>query len=323
MPSIAGYSSFAIAAMPYSSFPARSPFPAPPEAVALDYAFDFGATEHVMYVDTWPFPRRVFLLDFWRRGKDGIMRLLGYDRVGSWRDPTHCHYPSLVHYLPHRRFEQRPPGAASPLPGHPAPPDTTRPPVAIAPLPFRLPTVQLEPGVFEIPQALVGMPLSLVVQNSPQHFPKRKILLPIKRPVADLLPVNTPIQKSVVFVPLSAHFQNQTQAEHELSGVLKVMKQFPQLHVTIEGNFANTLVPPTLLGFGPAARADQNARFQSPMETKWPTGIESYNSNAAIMESRAQTIRQYLIRNGISPRRVTAKRGQYTRQRSVTIIFSN
>ena len=69
--------------MPHSLFPARSPLPAPPEAVALDYAFDFGATEHVMYVDTWPFSHRVFLLDFWPRGKDGIMRLLGYDRVGS------------------------------------------------------------------------------------------------------------------------------------------------------------------------------------------------------------------------------------------------
>lgn len=278
-----------------------------------------------MYVDDWLFPRRVFLLDFWRRGKDGIMRLLGYDRVGSWRDPTHCHYPSLVHYLPHNRFGH------SKLVNPPASPDstaardttTTRPPVAIAPMPFRLPAVQLAPGVFEVPQQLTGMPLSLVVHSPSHHSHSRRGIMSAKRLLFVKPPIDTPIQKSVVFVPLSAHFQNQTQAEHELSGVLKVMRQFPQLHVTIEGNFANTLVPSTLLGFGPAARADQNARFSSPIETQWPTGIERYNSNAAVMESRAKTIRQYLIRNGIAPHRITASRGQYTRQRSVTIIFSN
>ena len=41
------------------------------------------------------------------------------------------------------------------------------------------------------------------------------------------------------------------------------------------------------------------------------------------MDNRARAIAQYLMRNGITARRITTTRGQYLRTRSVTIIFSN
>ena len=106
-------------------------------------------------------------------------------------------------------------------------------------------------------------------------------------------------------------------------GIVKVLRQFPQLRVTIQGNLANSFVPPNLLGFGSAARADQNLRFAAPATTQWPNGAENYLSNGQVMDERARTIQQFLVRNGIAVRRITMQRGQYMTKRSVTIIFSN
>jgi hypothetical protein len=41
------------------------------------------------------------------------------------------------------------------------------------------------------------------------------------------------------------------------------------------------------------------------------------------MEARARAIQQYLVGKGIAARRVHTTRGQYTKERTVTIIFSN
>ena len=106
-------------------------------------------------------------------------------------------------------------------------------------------------------------------------------------------------------------------------GIVKVLKQFPQLRVTIQGNLANSFVAPNLLGFGSAARADQNKLFDAPVTTRWPTEVESYSSNGQVMDQRARTIQQFLLRNGIAARRIITQRGQYTTKRSVNIIFSN
>ena len=300
----------------------RNPLPrfgAPGEAVELHYDFAIDDSETVVYTGAGPFPGRVFVLRFWRHAKDGIMHLLGYRHQGHWRDPTICYPDSYVrYYRPQHPPGPRPPGDSP----HQEPHDSTdhRRADSFAQMAYRVPLLEWEPGVWELP-TLKGQPVHMI--DNARRFPNPpKVILTRRKPVPPP-PLGTPLQKTIEFVALSAHFQHTLRAEQELSGIVKVLKQFPRLHVTIQGNLANSFVPPTLLGFGAAARADQNLRFDTPAITQWPNGAESYLSNGQVMDSRARTIQQYLLRQGIDARRVTVQRGQYMTKRSVTIIFSN
>ena len=307
------------------------------DAVELHYVFDFSAFESVIYTGPGVFPGRVFLLRFWRHAKDGLMSLLGYKHQGHWRDPTRCYPNSYVRYfkplhaqhpVPHRAGE---PQDTTGGPGHEERQDTTgghrhheepqdttqqRQRPGIDQLAYRVPMLELEPGVYELP-TLSGKPVHML--EIAQTFPRL-----IKKDGAAIAPpLNVPTQKVILFAGASAHFDRQAQAEHELSGVVKVLQQFPLLRVTIQGNFAKRITSEKLRGFGPGARADQNALLPYPLRRRWPTGVEEYHSIGEVMDSRAQTIRQYLLRNRIAPQRVITRRGQYTERATITLIFSN
>ena len=282
------------------------------EAIELNYVFDFDASETVVYTGAGPFPGRVFVLHFWRYAKDGVMHLLGYEKTGHWRDHTRCYPDSYVRY--HR--PQRP--HSGDAPGHEQPQDAaqhrSRPALDLEQLAYRVPLLELDHGVWELP-TLKGQPVHLI--DTARRFPKsaRNSPIPTSKPR-----VKIRIQKKIEFIFDSNHFQHPTQAAQELSGIVKALKEFPQLQITIQGNFQDEYGP---RGFGAAARAAQDRRVAFPVGINWPTGLETYNSDGKLMEARARAIQQYLVGKGIAARRVHTTRGQYTKERTVTIIFSN
>lgn len=307
--------------MSFANFGNRTGVPAHKEKFGLHYVFDFDDAETVVYTGTGPFPGRVFLLRFWRHAKDGVMHLLGYEKDGHWRDPTRCYPDSYVRY--HRR--QHPlvhpphaqPGDAA---GHEQPQDTTQHrPQPVEQLAYRVPLLELDHGVWELP-TLKGKPVHLIgnVRRFPKP-PKAAVAMRFKTPPP---PLNKPVDRIIEFVSMSTHFEHPSQAEQELAKLLKVLKQFPQLQVTIQGNYQ---MPPGYLvrGYGPYPRYEQERRLSSPYVTKWPHETESYTSIGQIMDGRARAIQQYLINHGISARRVHTSRGQFSDKKTFTIIFSN
>lgn len=282
------------------------------DEVALDYVFDFDASESVLYTSApGPFPGRVFLLRFWRHAKDGVMYLLGYKHQGHWRDPTRCYPGSFVRYYKPNHSEHRAPEPADSS-------DTERRP-GIAPLASREVMVELEPGMYELPKSLAMAHLNnhFVAHTFPK--PPRKVVPTVGRPS-----VNTPIEKSIVFKDVSAQFRNLAQVDTELSGILKVMRQFPQMRLTLQGNVDGpTNMAPALYGRGPAARAFQDA----PNRMSAPGSTERYGTIGQLIDARAQAIKQYLVDHDIPASRITCSRGrifpQQQTRRSVTIIFSN
>lgn len=292
------------------------------ETVELQYVFDFDLHETVVYTGPSPFPPRVFVLHFWRKAKDGIMHLLGYRHQGHWRDPTVCYPDSYVRY--YRPAHTGGPGGSD-KPSHKEPEDTTqfhkRSP-AIEQMAYREPLLQLDHDVWELP-TLKGKPAHLI--NTARKFSKPANNI-TRQHTPSRPALNKPIERAIEFVIMSTHFEHQTQAELELAKLIKVLKQFPQLQVTIQGNYQPpkwerflTQLPKT----DSYLRTSQDRPFYKPFQTKWPTGVESYSSIGQLMDSRARTMQRYIIDHGINARRVHTARGQYTEKRTFTIIFSN
>ena len=80
---------------------------------------------------------------------------------------------------------------------------------------YRVPVVELEPGMFELP-TLKGQPVQVV--NAARVFPRLPKPAPARQSVTHRPPLNTPVQKTIEFVALSAHFQKPQQAEQALAG---------------------------------------------------------------------------------------------------------
>ena len=185
---------------------------------------------------------------------------------------------------------------------------------------YRVPLLKLDHGVWELP-TLRGQPVHMI-GHAVKH--RHKAELPIRRIIPP--PIGSPSERTIEFVSMSTHFEHISQADQELAKVIKVLKQFPQLQVTIQGNFQVqawekflTRLPKT----DSFLRTSQDRPFYRPYVTKWPHEVESYNSHGQIMDSRARTIQQYLISHGINARRVHTARGQYATRKTFTIIFSN
>lgn len=305
-----------------SGFGSRTSAGAQSEAVELDYVFDFEASETVVYTGAGPFPGRVFVLHFWRAAKDRVMHLLGYEQEGHWRDPTLCMPLSHVRYY---RVTHAPPHPRLPLDttrtGHEEREDTTQhrkhaPP--LEQLAYRVPLLELDHGIWELP-TLKGKPIHMIDQARRFPKPPRPI---VTRKHSTPPPLKKPIERTLEFVTMSTHFEHPAQAEKELAKVLAVLRQFPQLQVTVQGNFQSA-APYLVRGYGPYVRYEQDRAYSSPRVTKWPTGDEKYYSIGQIMDSRAVAIQQYLISHGIAANRVRTSRGQFTEKRTFTIIFSN
>ena len=292
------------------------------EAIELNYVFDFDATETVVYTGAGPFPGRVFVLNFWRHAKDGVMHLLGYRKQGHWRNPTLCYPDSYVRYYRPQHPAAHPQPGGREVPGHEQPQDTTqqRPqrPASVEQLAYRVPLLELDHGVWELP-TLRGKPIQVI--DSALRFSKPpKANISRQRHIPPP-PLNKPVDRVIEFVSMSTHFEHLSQAEQELAKLLKVLKQFPQLQVTVQGNYQ--MSPGYLVrGYGPYPRYEQERRT-SPYITKWPSEVESYTSIGQVMDARARTIQQYLIRHGIDARRVHTARGQFSDRKTFTIIFSN
>lgn len=290
------------------------------EAIELEYAFDFDHAETVVYTGPGPFPGRVFVLHFWRKAKDGIMHLLGYEQQGHWRDPTLCYPDSYVRY--YRPAHPRP---HADKPSHQAPEDTIGLPErspAIEQLAYRVPLLQLDHGVWELP-TLKGKPLHVSNTTNRLSRPASSVT---RRHTTPQPPLKKPIERTIEFVSMSTHFEHPMQADQELAKVIKVLKQFPQLQVTVQGNYQVntwekflTRLPKT----DSYLRTSQDRPYYKPYETKWPNGVESYSSIGQLMDNRARTMQQYIISHGINARRVHTARGQYAERRTFTIIFSN
>ena len=284
------------------------------EAIEVEYVFDFAPSQAVLYTSgPGPFHSRHFLLDFWRHAKDGVMFLLGKEREGKWRDPTHCKPNSYVNYVPRNRFDHNKP---SPKP-EPRDPDESDNREAIGRLASRRVMVEIEPGMYELPPQLAAIPLA-TDYYAPRTYPRAAP----KKTAVRLPLLNTPLEQTIQFVAASARLSNAP--SKALEGMEKTLKQFPKMHITLEGNMDGPkTLSPVLSGRGPAARAFQDAPF--PMLS--PDNLENYNSLGQFMDARAQTIKCYLVSKGIDPRRISCKRGrvfpeQRTR-RSVTVTFSN
>ena len=318
--------------MNITSFANRTGHRSHKEEIELQYAFDFTQDETVVYTGPVPFPGPVFVLHFFRHAQDGIMNLLGYKKDGEWRDPTKCLPFSHVTY--HRR--QRPlkhtphtqPGDATgqeDAPGHEQAQDTIEDyrqlDSGFEQMAYRVPLLKLDHGVWELP-TLRGKPAHMIdyAVKSP-HKAKPRISKTTPLPA-----VGKPIERTIEFVRMSTHFEPLSMADQELAKVIKVLKQFPQLQVTIQGNYQVqawekflTRIPKT----DSFLRTRQDRPFYKPYVTKWPHEVESYNSHGQIMDSRARTIQQYIINHGINARRVHTARGQYATRKTFTIIFSN
>ena len=161
------------------------------EEVEIHYDFDFDDSETVVYTGTGPFPGRVFVLRFWRHAKDGVMHLLGYRHQGHWRDPTRCYPDSYVRY-----YKPQHPSAA-------APEDSTahHRPSPIEQLAYRVPMLEWEPGVWELP-TLKGQPAQMVANA--RRFPRPQS---IPKVIRNKPPLNRPLEKTIEFVAMSSHFQ--------------------------------------------------------------------------------------------------------------------
>lgn len=287
------------------------------EAIEVVYEFDFAPSEVVLYTSgPGPFHSRHFLLDFWRHAKDGIMFLLGQERDGRWRDPTRCKPNSYVNYVPRNRFDHN----------KPSPKDSTATDSreGIDRLASRMALVELEPGIYELPPQLATQ-FTPAVTKAYANFaiPKTARSNAAKKVVVRRPDLNVPIEQTIQFIVASTHLTT-TQPSKALEGLVKTLKQFPELHITLEGNMDGPkTLSPVLASRGPAARAFQDAPF--PMLS--PDHSEKYSSIGQFMDARAQTIKRHLISKGIDAKRITCKRGrvfpeQRTR-RSVTITFSN
>ncbi|UOQ73559.1 hypothetical protein [Hymenobacter cellulosilyticus] len=288
------------------------------DSIELEYEFDFSESDSVLYTgNAGPFPGRVFLLRFWRHAKDGVMHLLGYEKQGHWRDPTLCYPNSFVRYYkpnhrePHDREPQDRDSGIDRLASRPV-------------------LVELEPGMYEVPNSLARLPMRRASALTAGVVPVKRAVAtrqaaePKKPPLPKRPPLNTPIQKNILFGGFSTHFRNPAQAEEVLAGIVKVLKQFPELHITLEGSMDGPRdLDPKLRGRGPAARAYQNA----PNVMKSIGGAETFNSLGHFMDARVQAIKRHLVSKGISPERITCTRGEiYPEQatkRKVTVIFSN
>ena len=119
------------------------------------------------------------------------------------------------------------------------------------------------------------------------------------------------------FVKATNAFRNPAQAALALAGVLRVLRSFPGLRITVVGNAAsNGPLKGMVYGRSPQARAYLNSYYRQG----------SYTTPGQLMDARAQAVRQYFIRQGIRAARITCQRGELYNQsnkRRVTIIFSN
>lgn len=187
---------------------------------------------------------------------------------------------------------------------------------------YRVPLLELDHGVWELP-TLKGKPVHSIDVARKFSKPAKRIT---RQPPIAPPPLKKPIERTIEFVSMSTHFEHPMQADQELAKVIKVLKQFPQLQVTVQGNYQ---VQPwqTFLTRLPKTdsylRTSQDRPYYKPYETKWPNGVESYSSIGQLMDNRARTMQQYIISHGINARRVHTARGHYAEKRTFTIIFSN
>lgn len=252
------------------------------------------------------------------------MFLLGLERSGPWRDPTHCKPNSYTDWVPRNRFERNEPGVTPPARHSAA---TAGAPASSPSAPYddlctdliasREVMVEIEPGMYELPKTVSPRNIPLV-QVRPKQALSRAGNATKKK-----IPLGIPLDKQVVFQVASARFLNTDLVDKELAGIVKLMKQFPEVKVTFYGNVDGpTTLDASVLGRGRTAIAYQNA----PRIVGRDESGRTYNSIGELMDARAEAIKQHLLKKGIKATRITCKRGQLFRQsavrRSVTVLFS-